>query len=126
MLRARGFAEAGLADPALFEVGPQYRDATPKGQRIVGVVEIGQFPGFVLGVLASKVANYKGHADLKGMKIGIPKEYRVDGMPADILKANVVFRAVVVPPGTHRVRFSFHPFAGAMAEIGDKLSAVRR
>ncbi|MFZ5784519.1 MAG: phenylalanine--tRNA ligase subunit beta [Pseudomonadota bacterium] len=25
----------GLADPALFEVGPQYRDATPKGQRIV-------------------------------------------------------------------------------------------
>lgn len=42
-----------------------------KGQRIVGVVEIGQFPGFVLGVLASKVPNYKGHADLKGMKIGI-------------------------------------------------------
>lgn len=25
----------GLADPALFEVGPQYRDATPQGQRMV-------------------------------------------------------------------------------------------
>ena len=25
----------GLADPALFEVGPQYKDATPAGQRIV-------------------------------------------------------------------------------------------
>jgi phenylalanyl-tRNA synthetase beta chain len=25
----------GLADPALFEVGPQYKDATPKGQRTV-------------------------------------------------------------------------------------------
>jgi NitT/TauT family transport system substrate-binding protein len=42
-----------------------------KGQRIVGVVEIGQFPGFVLGVLTAKAANYKSHADLKGMKIGI-------------------------------------------------------
>jgi NitT/TauT family transport system substrate-binding protein len=42
-----------------------------KGQRIVGVVEIGQFPGFVLGVLTAKAANYKSAADLKGMKIGI-------------------------------------------------------
>ena len=25
----------GLADPALFEVGPQYKDATPTGQRTV-------------------------------------------------------------------------------------------
>jgi phenylalanyl-tRNA synthetase beta chain len=25
----------GLSDPALFEVGPQYKDATPKGQRMV-------------------------------------------------------------------------------------------
>src|SRR4029079_5935599 len=41
-----------------------------KGQRIVGVVEIGQFPGFVLGVFTAKAANYKSHADLKGMKIG--------------------------------------------------------
>jgi len=36
----------------------------------------------------------------------------VDGAEADILKANVVFRAVVVPAGRHTVRFSFHPFAG--------------
>jgi NitT/TauT family transport system substrate-binding protein len=42
-----------------------------KGQRIVGVVEIGQFPGFVLGVLTAKAADYKSPADLKGMKIGI-------------------------------------------------------
>lgn len=42
-----------------------------KGQRIVGVVELGQYPGFVLGVLASKAGNYRSHADLKGMKIGV-------------------------------------------------------
>jgi hypothetical protein len=49
----------------------------------------------------------------------------VDGAPADILKANVLFRAVVVPPGRHVVRFTFHPFAGALAEIEGKLSARR-
>ena len=42
-----------------------------KGQSIVGVVELGQFPGFVLGLLTSKAGNYRGPADLKGMKIGI-------------------------------------------------------
>jgi hypothetical protein len=45
----------------------------------------------------------------------------VGGRPAEILKANVVFRAVVVPPGTHPVRFSFHPFAGALSELGTRL-----
>jgi NitT/TauT family transport system substrate-binding protein len=42
-----------------------------KGQRIVAVVELGQFPGFVLGVLKSKASGYRSPADLKGMKIGI-------------------------------------------------------
>jgi hypothetical protein len=50
----------------------------------------------------------------------------VDGKAADILKANVVFRAVVVPPGKHIVRFSFHPFAGAFAELKDLVSAAWR
>ena len=36
LLQACGRNEArGLKDPALFEVGPQYRDATPTGQRAV-------------------------------------------------------------------------------------------
>ncbi|MFL5073487.1 MAG: hypothetical protein ACJ8D9_28240, partial [Xanthobacteraceae bacterium] len=51
---------------------------------------------------------------------------RLDGAAADILKANVIFRAVVVPPGTHTVRFTFHPFAGALKEIADKVRAGRR
>ncbi|MCX7310892.1 MAG: hypothetical protein NTV56_04035 [Alphaproteobacteria bacterium] len=50
----------------------------------------------------------------------------VDGKPTEILKANVLFRAVVVPPGRHVVRFTFHPFAGAFAELKGMLSAVLR
>jgi NitT/TauT family transport system substrate-binding protein len=42
-----------------------------KGQPIMGVVELGRIPGFVLGVLTSKAGAYRGPADLKGMKIGI-------------------------------------------------------
>ena len=42
-----------------------------KAQPITAVVQLGRFPGFVLGVLTSKASAYKGPADLKGMKIGI-------------------------------------------------------
>ena len=48
----------------------------------------------------------------------------VDGKPADILKANVLFRAVVVPPGKHVVRFKFEPLSGGWAELRSKLHAA--
>ena len=49
----------------------------------------------------------------------------VDQTSADILKANVLFRAVEVPAGKHIVRFSFHPLAGLMNWLGLGSSAPR-
>src|SRR3954462_6800645 len=46
--------------------------------------------------------------------------------PADILKANVLFRAVGVPPGKHAGRFPFRPFSGAFAELKAMLAAASR
>src|SRR2546430_13168380 len=40
-----------------------------KGQDIKAVIELGRFPGIVVGV--RKSANYQSAADLKGMKIGV-------------------------------------------------------
>ena len=50
----------------------------------------------------------------------------VDGKPAEILSANVIFRAVVGAARQARVRFTFEPFAGALAELKAMLSAAKR
>ena len=49
----------------------------------------------------------------------------VDGRPADILKANVLFRAVALPPGHHLVHFVFEPFHGAWTELLQKAGLLR-
>jgi hypothetical protein len=49
----------------------------------------------------------------------------VDGADAEIMKANVIFRAVVVPRGRHVVRFTFRPFASAVAELVGKATNGR-
>jgi len=45
---------------------------------------------------------------------------RVDGAEAPILRANVMFRAVVVPEGRHEVRFEFQPLRGLITELSQR------
>lgn len=45
----------------------------------------------------------------------------VDGRPVHIHKANVMFRAVFVEAGRHKVRMTFSPIAGAIAELRERL-----
>jgi putative Mn2+ efflux pump MntP len=49
----------------------------------------------------------------------------IDGARTEILKADVLFRAVAVPAGRHVVRFTFHPFADAFSELLQKLGLRR-
>jgi len=42
-----------------------------KGQDVRAVIELGRFPGIVLGLRKDRAATYKSPADLKGMKIGV-------------------------------------------------------
>lgn len=46
----------------------------------------------------------------------------VDGRPAEMSRADVLFRAVRLDAGRHRVKFTFHPFAGAFAEVRARLA----
>src|SRR5215475_9949591 len=42
-----------------------------KGQDVRALIELGRFPGIVLGVRKDRANAYKSAADLKGMKIGV-------------------------------------------------------
>jgi uncharacterized membrane protein YfhO len=45
---------------------------------------------------------------------------KVDGVEASILQANVMFRAVAVPAGQHRVQFTFHPLSGLWSQLRER------
>lgn len=41
----------------------------------------------------------------------------IDGRRVPVVRANVLFRAVAVPPGRHRVTFTFRPLEGAISAL---------
>ena len=64
-----------------------------KGQRITSVVLMGRYPGIVLGLVASKAAQYHGPQDLKGMKIGVT----APGSQTNIMVNYIMARAGLKP-----------------------------
>jgi NitT/TauT family transport system substrate-binding protein len=42
-----------------------------KNQPVVAIVQMGRYPGFVLGIMTAKASRYHGPKDLRGMKIGV-------------------------------------------------------
>ena len=50
----------------------------------------------------------------------------IDGHETPILQANVLFRAVEVPTGSHRIRFVFRPVLGAWRRGAPPLARSRR
>ena len=48
---------------------------------------------------------------------------QIDGAPAEILQANVMFRAVATPAGKHRVTFRFEPFAGLLQQMANAITS---
>jgi hypothetical protein len=48
----------------------------------------------------------------------------VDGQSAPIIRANVLFRAVLVPAGRHTLRFEFKPLAGAWRQLAGKIAGM--
>jgi hypothetical protein len=49
----------------------------------------------------------------------------IDRVEAEIFRANVLFRAVQVPPGKYTVRFTFEPLRGAWRELREVVRGAR-
>lgn len=74
-----------------------------------------------------KYLKYESESNSQGLavfsEIYYPKGWKatIDGQPADILRANYVLRAMIIPAGNHTIEFRFEP---APYLIGNKITLI--
>jgi NitT/TauT family transport system substrate-binding protein len=86
-----------------------------KGQDIKAVIELGRFPGIVLGVRTEKAAGYKSAADLKGMKIGVS----APGSSTNFFVMYLMSKAGLKPADAAYIGVGIGPSAVAAIKKGD-------
>ncbi len=110
MIREGGWPEADFTETVLLEGSPichtRPPGAAPPSARIVSY----ENTKIIVAATAPRGGGYVVLND-----IWSPWWFaQVDGAPAELLRANVMFRAVAVPEGTHDVRFEFRPLQGVL------------
>src|SRR5260370_34463220 len=86
-----------------------------KGQDIRAVIELGRFPGIVVGVRKDKAAGYKSAADLKGMKIGVS----APGSSTNFFVMYLMSKAGLKPTDASYIGGGVGPSAVAAIKKGD-------
>jgi NitT/TauT family transport system substrate-binding protein len=86
-----------------------------KGQDIKAVIELGRFPGIVLGVRKERAAGYKSAADLKGMKIGVS----APGSSTNFFVMYLMSKAGLKPADAAYIGVGIGPSAVAAVKKGD-------
>jgi NitT/TauT family transport system substrate-binding protein len=86
-----------------------------KGQDIKAVIELGRFPGIVLGVRKERAAGYKSAADLKGMKIGVS----APGSSTNFFVMYLMSKAGLKPTDASYIGVGIGPSAVAAVKKGD-------
>jgi NitT/TauT family transport system substrate-binding protein len=86
-----------------------------KGQDIRAVIELGRFPGIVVGVRKEKAANYRSAADLKGMKIGVT----APGSSTNFFVMYMMSKAGLKPTDASYIGIGIGPSAVAAIKKGE-------
>ncbi len=86
-----------------------------KGQDIRAVIELGRFPGIVVGLRKDKAASYKSAADLKGLKIGVS----APGSSTNFFVMYLMSKAGLKPADASYIGVGIGPSAVAAMKKGD-------
>src|SRR5437867_4307282 len=86
-----------------------------KGQDVRAVIELGRFPGIVLGVRKDRAAAYKSAADLKGLKIGVS----APGSSTNFFVMYLMAKAGLKPTDASYIGVGIGPSAVAAMQKGE-------